>query len=100
MSELPLGLNTNVLTPWVGCQKAVRIPWVGLREGSLGLAFTDGLHKHKSMHLWELKQWKDILNCLKYSLVVLMEVAKQISLQVAHKDTLLRIHNQCFLLKH
>ncbi len=28
MSELPLGLNSIVITPWVGCQKAVSISWV------------------------------------------------------------------------
>ncbi len=27
MSKLSHGLNTIVITPWVGCQKAVRIPW-------------------------------------------------------------------------
>ncbi len=35
MSELPLGLNTIVITLLVGCLKAVRIPWVarGLPNG-------------------------------------------------------------------
>ncbi len=38
MSELPHGLNFIVISPWVGCQKAVRIPWVALgRGGGLGI---------------------------------------------------------------
>ncbi len=44
MSELPLDLNTIVITPWVGCQKAVRVSLVA-HSPPLGLPLTGALIK-------------------------------------------------------